>query len=146
MIPSHQITYNLHKSVFLLDKLADRILRERLKMTFSQFRVLMAIGRKDVCQKDIADFWDMTEAAVSRQIEILAGKKLITKKENAKNRRARIVSLTSSGEKLLQRAFTLIDGEYEEIYKDINQKERKVLVESLDKLLCSMCKNHQSLV
>src|SRR5437867_4108440 len=124
MIHSRDITYNLHKVVFLLDKIADKALEQKLEITFSQFKILMAIDGEEVCQKTIADYWDMTEAAVSRQIDLLVAKKIINRKENAENRRQHMLSLTKTGKQQLKSAIKLIDQKYEEIFQVIDQKER----------------------
>lgn len=140
MIHSRDITYNLHKLVFLLDKISDQLLQENLQMSFSHFRLLMAMHSKDhLSQKDIAEYWDMTEAAVSRQVEMLIERKLIFIEENTENRRQHLLTLTSLGKKQLEKAYTILETKYEEIFAVINQRERKVMVEALHKLLKVIC-------
>ena len=145
MIHSKQITYSIHKAVFLLDKLADRVLGERLDLTYSQFRMLLAVNHRGaVSQKDIAKFWEVTEAAVSRQLEVLRVKGLVGIAENAKDRRAHVIALTPKGKEKLNTAIRSIDQAYEEVYQVVKPGERRVLVEVLGKLLRKMCEEHQS--
>ncbi len=141
MSTSRDITYNLHKVVFLMDKVADRVLEEHLKITFSQFRILMALDSDAVSQKDIADYWDMTEAAVSRQIEILVSEKFVSREENEQNRRQNILKLTKKGEEYLQKAFKILDDTNAKVYETLDERERQVLVEGLHKLLKVICTN-----
>src|SRR5438105_4272756 len=111
MHSSKQITYTIHKLAFLLDKIADQILEKQLTLSFSQFRILIAISKNGgVSQKQIAAFWEVTEAAVSRHVHKLIGKNLITIKQNAQNRRENILTLTKQGEKQLKKAFEIIDN------------------------------------
>lgn len=139
MIHSNEITYKLHKLIFLMDKRADKTLQEKLDLTFSQFRILIAIDHQTVCQKDIANYWDMTEAAVSRQVDIMVEAGLIDKEENEENRRRFLLKLSDKGKKNLKDATELIDSAYEKIYSVVNQEERKVLGEALHKLLDVLC-------
>lgn len=146
MIGNRQITISLHKTVFLMDKLVDRMLLGSLDLTLAQFLILMAIRRSDkVSQKKIANFWEMTEAAVSRQIELLVGKKLVLRKENLKNRREHILSLTKEGVGLITKALKVWDEVSAKIYKGIGAGERSVLIRALDKLLKILCKNNPDL-
>lgn len=140
VIHSRRIIYSIHKLVFLTDKIGDNLLQNRLQLTFSQFRILMAVEKTDdVCQRDIARYWDMTEAAVSRQIAILITKKFIARKENKKNRREYILTLTKQGTSQLEKACRILDIHFEAIYGVVTQIERKVLLESFDKLLKQIC-------
>ncbi len=140
MINSLQITYTLHKLVFLMDKLADTTLRQEVKLTFSQFRILMAVGyKKDISQRDIADFWDLTQPAVSRQVELLMKKKLLSRRDNKENRREHLLNLTSAGEKILSQASQILNDTYSSIYKIIPKEEHGVILRNLDTLLQSMC-------
>ncbi len=141
MANTQDITYNLHKVVFLMDKLGDKVLQEHLNLSFSQFRIIMAISNNAVSQKDIADYWEMTEAAVSRQVEGLLNDTMIKRVENPVNRRENILSLTKKGETYLEKSFFVLDKAYESIYEHLDEREREVLVGGLHKLLKVICTN-----
>jgi DNA-binding MarR family transcriptional regulator len=137
---TRELTYHLHKAVFLMDKLTDDLLQEKLGLTLSSFRILMAVSRgHDICQKDVAKFWEMTEAAVSRQIDLLVERKSIRKETDAQNRRACVLSLTISGQKILDQAFEVLGKKYHEIYGVLSETERERLGESLAKLEINLC-------
>lgn len=139
MVSSQDITYNLHKTVFLLDKLTDTVLQEELAITFSQFKIIMAIDHSTVSQREIASYWDMTEAAVSRQVDLLVQKKLATRKENPENRREHVLELTKEGKKLYEKGLDVIRKNHNEIFAVLDEREKKVLSEGLHKLLKAMC-------
>ncbi len=142
MTHSRNLTYTLHKLSFLLDKLADRALQGELDLSFSQFRVLIAINRNsEVTQKKIACFWDMTQAAVSRQIELLIEKKLVAMHDNVRNRREHHLSLTAQGKDVLEKAYSLLDSQYEPIFKVISQDDRAVFEDIVHRLLGELCEN-----
>lgn len=139
---SRDIIYSAHKAVFVMDKIANRTLQDNFNLTYSQFLVLVAINRNpDVSQRDIADFLDMTEAAVSRQIDIIVDKKYAQRYENKKNRREYILSLTESGKNNLQKAFKILDDKFEDVFKVIDEDEKKILASAFGKLLKVVCKD-----
>ena len=139
MIHSRDITYNLHKVVFLLDKIADEILEEKLGMTFSQFKILIAIDHKTMSQREIADYWDMTEAAVSRQIELLLDKKLVELEENPDNRRQHVLKLSQAGREMYDKGFKVLDEKTEEVFVVLDEREREVMTDGIHKLLKVIC-------
>ncbi len=137
---SKSIAFTIHQVVFLLDKLADKTLQQKLNLTHSQFLILMALNyNPDVSQAKIAQYLELTEAAVSRQIEILIEKKMIAGQENKNNRRENILSLTKSGQDKLHEAFHVLDNKYQEIFKVIGKSDSKTFSQSLDKLLNALC-------
>ncbi len=141
MLDNRQISYTIHKVVFLMDKIADQALQLKEEITLSQLRILIAIGKKkDLTQKDIADFWEMTEAAVSRQVENLHKGKLITIHKNEKNRREHILKLTQAGHDSVKRAFGIVEKAHERLYRELDMEEKKVFLSVLNKLLKTICK------
>lgn len=142
MVDNKQITISIHKTVFLLDKLADRALRRGLDLSLAEFRMLMVMRHSGgISQKAIAKFWEMTEAAVSRQVSELARKNYFSRRENTENRRALVLTLTSKGERVIGKAFQILNKEFEKIYKVISPRERDSLAHSLDKLFKVLCQN-----
>ncbi|MBI3495084.1 MarR family transcriptional regulator [Candidatus Berkelbacteria bacterium] len=133
---SKTISYKSHKLVFLTNKIVSKTLQKKLDLSFTNFLILMALRRHEkVSQKIIADFLDLTEAAVSRQIEILVEKKLVARSENETNRRAHILTLTAKGIRELESAFKELDQTFEHIYQNISARQRKEFITLLDRLL-----------
>ena len=123
------------KFVFVMQKIADRVLKEKKAISSSQFRILMALKRHPDCpQKKIAEFWNMTEASVSRQIELLEKESFITKKQNFGNRRSVILTITPKGEKMLQTSLGILGKNSGRLFSDISEKERKACFHVLTKM------------
>jgi MarR family transcriptional regulator for hemolysin len=88
-----------HKAVYVFDRKADRLLADAMGGTFSQFLVLMAIVQcPGLSQQKIAEFLDLTPAAVSRQIDTMVKADIIVREEDPNSRRSHVVSLTAAGE------------------------------------------------
>jgi DNA-binding MarR family transcriptional regulator len=136
----NDLNVKLHKSVFLLDKLADKTLKESFGMSASQFRILLAIGSQtEISQKDIADYWEMTEAAVSRMLNPLIDKKLIIRSENRDNRSKNCLKLSRIGLATLENCIKTVDTENAELYAALTQTEKKALETGLNKILKKLC-------
>ena len=107
---STSLIYKLHKVVWAIDKLADRVLQQEIQITYPQFLMLMAIARQtNVSQRTVADFLDLTPGAVSRHSEILRERGLLLRQENRENRREHRLLLTTEGEALYKKAKLLLE-------------------------------------
>ena len=112
--------------VLIFKKIADRTLKPKLSITTAQFRILMAIQfHPYLSQQAIAEFWGVTEASASRQIEILDNKGLISKAHNPENHRKYILKLTKKGKLEIKRALDLTNKTFEKIFKDVYDKDRE---------------------
>jgi DNA-binding MarR family transcriptional regulator len=133
---SKEITYKIHKAVFLLDKMSDQILQDRLNLGFSQFLVLMALaGQPKAPQKFVAAQLDQTQAAVSRQVDILVDLKLVSRMQNPENRREHILALTKSGLKAYRDGLSAIDERFDKLFSIWQKSEKANLIQALDKLV-----------
>lgn len=131
----------VHKSVYAIDRNADRLLTEKEGGTFSQFLILMAIAQcSGLSQQKIAEFLDLTPAAVSRQIDSLVKAELIVREQDPQSRRSHVVSLTPAGEKRFRAMkSTLLDS-----FKESSQvptDELDAASEILEKVVAAMHPN-----
>jgi len=118
-----------------MDKIADRVLQINSDITLSQFLILTAVKHKaGISQERIAKFLELTQAAVSRQIEVLRKKKLILREENPQNRREHILSITKNGESKLKKSSKIIMSKFNYLYKVLNRDEKIAFNKSLDKI------------
>lgn len=134
------IAYKIHKAAFVMDKVADSALQQRLNLTLSQFLILMTVNQNpNITQIQVADFLEQTQAAVSRQIDILKNKKLIEITKNEENRRENLLFPTSFGRKVFIQANDLLHKTFDDLYNVMNDREKNQLEKSLDKLLFTVC-------
>jgi DNA-binding MarR family transcriptional regulator len=133
---SKEITYKIHKAVFLLDKMTDQILQDQLGLGFSQFLVMMALAKQPrVPQKHVAKALDQTQAAVSRQIDILVDLGLVSRDMNPDSRREYVLSLTKRGEKKYREGLARVDERFDKLFNVWNSGEKSNLLRCLDKLV-----------
>jgi DNA-binding MarR family transcriptional regulator len=143
---SKAIAYKIHKAVFVMDKLADSTLQSKVDLTLSQFLLLMTIiENPNLKQIEVANFLELTQAAVSRQIEVLRNKKLIIVEINQENRRENFLNPTPLGNKIFTQSSEILHEKFENLYKVITEKDKENLEKSLDKLLFSFCGKRRSI-
>lgn len=132
------ITYLLHKITTQMELLEDGLLQLRLGISYSQFRIMVALNEGKECQKEIADYWKISEAAVSRQIENLVKLGYVVNSQDDANKRKNKAILTDKGSLALKEAFEMLDAEYDQIYKDAEITDNMNFAESLEKLSMRM--------
>jgi DNA-binding MarR family transcriptional regulator len=92
------LVYRFHKLMFMMDRHADQLLRREFDLGYAQFLVLMAVAEHGVCsQRGIATYLDLTEPAVSRQVEVLTARGYLDRRTNEQNRREHLLQLTLDG-------------------------------------------------
>ena len=84
--------------------------------------------------RQISDWLGQTEAAVSRQINLIASEGLIRKKIDKHNRRNHVILLTKSGKNYAQHAMEVITQEYRPYFSVLTINEQRVLNEMLEKV------------
>jgi DNA-binding MarR family transcriptional regulator len=115
-----------------LDRISTFVLRKKMGFGVSQFRILYVLAYKPhITQKDIADFWDVTEASVSRQMNILEKRGFIGRKKLKLSK----PSISPTGKKALDQAMRHTTQSFEKIFKDIGTTDRKTIARLLEKLL-----------
>lgn len=110
MSTKSQEKFLLHESLgfrlSLVSRMVERIFEERLSqlhITRSMWAVLLAVEQES-CTKpsEIADFVGIDRTAVSRLLRALEEKKLVSRSPGLDDRRARAVTVTASGKKVLR--------------------------------------------
>lgn len=144
--PIGEVLQPIFGLVLAIKKISDRSLNDKLDITVSQFRMLVAINyNQKVSQQTIAEFWNMTEASASRQIDLLCKKKLVVKTRNPNNKRECVLKLTKHGEEQIKRASSIMTRVFESIFKDISNDKRKKFASLLSEFYKTIKKNEVAL-
>ena len=137
-MPIHSVIRPVMQLRACLDRVSSAVLRKKMGFGASQFRILYVLANKpEMTQKVIADFWDVTEASVSRQIGILAAQGLVTKKGLGSQGAA----LTPKGKKALDSAMTVTSEAFEKIFEDVSDGDRRKTAELLENCI-EKIRNH----
>ncbi|MBS1183506.1 MAG: transcriptional regulator [Proteobacteria bacterium] len=86
-----------------------------LRLTQPQFAVLAVCGwltrdGRDVTQQELVDFLDMDRMHISQIATRLEQDGLIRRRATARDRRAKLVSLTAAGQAILERAMPVVEA------------------------------------
>lgn len=130
----------LHHLGFVMDRQSDALLQEHLDMGFSQFKILMALKwHPSVQQRQIAEKLGQTEASVSRQIKLLKDAGLLTAKQNTQNKREHITTLTSKGERVIDKAIAALNAHYTPTFDRMSPEQQATLRELLQVVHHELC-------
>ena len=93
------LTTQLHEIVWLMDRHADRWLKDTYSISFAQFHVLIALqGAAPISQKGLAECLFYSDAAVSHMVKILPEYIAVTSPIG----RTRILTLTPKGKAMVK--------------------------------------------
>jgi len=76
----------------------------------------------------------LTSSSMTAAVDRLESQGLVERKNDPKDRRQRVVSLTAKGQKLIERAFKQHSKDMEQIMQPLSEQERTTLIGLLHKL------------
>ncbi len=133
---NRKVLNQLHSLIKAIDNRGAQILLHEMGIGFSQFKILSCLSKTPgASQSEIAQWLNLTPPAISRQVEAMLGKGLIASRKNPKNRRQHILSLTSTGQDALKKAWELLDSRFGDVMAVLSKEEQSRLVDMLDRLL-----------
>lgn len=111
-----QPAYALHALVAVLDRGADRILKERLGITFTRYLTLLTLQRLgSATQRELAAELGVSEPSVSRTVPLLTEEGYLTATSVVGGGNRRRVELTPDGEKLVDEAADLLEDAFAQV-------------------------------
>lgn len=126
----------IHHLMFLLEKRADQILAEHSELSFMQALILNIIRHHpNTTQSFIGQCTRFTPGAISRQMEVLREKGMLTREVKQENRREHEITLTKKGSEVVEKAFTNMDKELASMFAGLETNEYEALEEIISKLI-----------
>jgi len=83
----------------------------------------------------LAETTGLTRGAVSKLVDRLLRKKLLTREEREDDRRFQSIALTDAGRKLVPKLAALADENDAEFFSTLSERERQALIATLKKLV-----------
>ena len=125
---TQQPAYALHALVAVLDRAADRILKERLGITFSRYLTLLTLQRLgSATQRELAAELGVSEPSVSRSLPLLTNDGFLTVTSVAGEGNRRRVELTAVGEKLVDEAADILEDSFAQLVKAAGMEPDRIL-------------------
>lgn len=108
-----RITFTLHHLVNELDRIADGILRREFALTYSQFLFLVSLQEKGTLDvTSLARALGVSKAAVSKRVPWFQERQLVEIEGDTNSSRRVLISISSSGEKLVTEAASVLDSTF----------------------------------
>jgi DNA-binding MarR family transcriptional regulator len=108
--------YLLHKLVIKADKRANRLLLEKLGISYKRFHFLLTLQDQAVLtQHEIAVALGQSDPAVSTMVQSLTKAGYITNRVSTSHARKHLVQLTPAGVYLVKKSSTLLHKAFDEI-------------------------------
>lgn len=109
-----------------------------LELTVDQWLVLKKISDSErITQIELANAIFKDRASITRILDLLLTKKLVTKEAGA-DRRAYELTLTAAGEKFMEQAFMIVKNVRKKGIESLTEKEQDQLRQSLQKIINSL--------
>lgn len=141
MGPANNLIYLIQHLSSVMGKQSERILRDRLGIGLSQFKILMVLEwNPHASQRSIADSLGQTEASVSRQVKALSTRGLLTAKRDPANHRRYVIAPTPKGMQLTESANSVLWRHLEPELSNFDDTELTQLAMGLQKLHMAVCK------
>lgn len=129
---NENIGYLLHRVGFALDRHSDQVLRERLGLGFSQFKILIVLEEQNGAhQRLIAEALGQTEASISRQIKLMSAAELVVIRKSEHNKREHSIFMTTKGEVMAERAMRILNDYHAPMFERLTTKQQEQLLEAL---------------
>lgn len=138
--PSWDVVVRLHKIVFILDRRAHQLVRDRLGLAYSQFMIVMALKHRGrISQAGLAESSGLTAAAISRKVNGLVIKGLVRDQINPRNRRQHVLTLTPAGQRAATQAQRVLGSAFQEVFRQLSRRQQAALDQGLRALLDVIC-------
>jgi DNA-binding MarR family transcriptional regulator len=104
-----------------------------LQLSFTQFKILIGLWENDseLPLKSVGDSLGLSLPAISRAVDGLVQRDLVTRVEDATDRRAKLISATDDGRELLARLVKLRAASIVDLAASLDPAEREALSSAL---------------
>ena len=139
-LPNNTIFYDIEKAIKSYRNFAQmQIDKSGYEITINQLLLLFQISEKpDLSQAELSKILIKDVASITRMIQILFEKKYITRKEDKKDRRQKLLLLTKNGKEVLSNLKVVIKLNREQALKDFSNEEITNLSYLLNKLITNV--------
>ena len=139
--------YSLHKLVFDLDRAADRLLRDRLQISYKRALFLLVLKNQGtVHQHELAVALGYSDAAVSTMLTELEKSGYISASPSPEHGRKRLVSITRAGSALVRTGKCMLDSHFAQLMKSagVDAERYQQMTEQLQHALSTRMKGAKS--
>lgn len=104
-------------------------------LTLKQFILLLKVSEQDRIQSELAIITDRDKGSLTRLIQSLERKNLITRYNSETDKRIKLVRITEMGMAELKKDEKVIRGVLNELTADLSNEEQQVAIKTINKLM-----------
>ncbi len=109
------------------------LVHEGLDLTYNQYKTLLTIADRGECTLgDLGRELDVAMSSASQMVDRLVGQGVVSREQDAGNRRQVVIRLTPEGERLLADLQHTILAGYRKILDQLSGQEQEDLVQSFE--------------
>ena len=114
---------------------AEKVLRP-YDLTIEQLHLLKNMpGDSSLTQREFCDVANKTPANMTRMLDRLEIKGLVTRRDNPKDRRASLLNLTPQGQSVVSDVHSVFEAFSSQLLEGISEKDQKTMRKSLEKMI-----------
>lgn len=111
-------------------------------LTYGQLFIIIFIGKNEACSpKDISKALNLDAGHLNRTLSKLIENDFILQKKNENDKRANIVTLTSKGQEVFKRSYSLFDEWDDLVLYSFTENEKEELMRLIKKVAFSQKEN-----
>jgi DNA-binding MarR family transcriptional regulator len=132
---STSIIFYLHQLTLCLDMVGDKVLRESLDISYTQFMILMSAQKfPNSNQQQMATWLNITRSTVSQNVDSMVQKNLIQRIPSPVSRRENVIQILKKGEDILDQAYTLVMETGDILFSEMKKDSLDNLQQTLQEL------------
>ena len=128
---------------FLLEKTSKR-LKQELQRRFNELDIQMTVDQwmifyelllhKKLTQNEIAEFTNKDAPTVTRMIALLENRRLVKKTNDTKDKRKSLISLSSAGQKLVEKMLPVVTDFRQEGWHGLTEEDALTFERIMEKI------------
>jgi DNA-binding MarR family transcriptional regulator len=132
---NNSLIYKFHSFIYNVDGVFDSVLTKNTSINYTEFLIMLALEEDiDYTQDQIAAWSNFTKSTVSKTIDKLVVKKLLSRKEHLQDRRQKTIAFTSKGLKELSNAQQLASKVSVLLFSSLSKSELDNINILMDKI------------
>ena len=127
------ITEYLHSFISHMNVIVRQIASQN-KLSLSQYFTLTNISASGVSMSELSTTLGVDNSTLTRNINVLINRDLVTKNKSIHDRRGYTISLSTTGERVMDKLEKQMESTLHEFITDINPASKQILINVIENL------------
>ena len=127
------ITEYLHSFISHMNVIVRQIASQN-KLSLSQYFTLTNISASGVSMSELSTMLGVDNSTLTRNINVLINRDLVTKSKSDQDRRGYTISLSTAGERVMDKLEKQMESTLHEFITDIDPASKQILIDVIESL------------